>query len=161
VNKKQLKSVLAGVLVPLGYTCVKDTFFRRNGEVFLIVDLEKSPFGGSFDVNIGIYVDEGGELAQPPPFHQTHMIQRLPAIATQTVRNTLVPALDLETAIRDNERSATIASALEQYGLPFLNSLSTLQAIADYLSPERRNFAGVTLALREIIKRRTGREQAV
>ncbi len=48
MNKKQLKSAFADVLLPLGYAGVKDMFFLHIGDVFLIVDLEKSSFGGSY-----------------------------------------------------------------------------------------------------------------
>jgi hypothetical protein len=161
MNKKQLKSLFTNLLLPIGYTCAGDMFFRRVGEVFLIVDLDKSRFGGTFTVNIGLFVDEGDKLTQPPPFHLTHMKQTLTTIAPQAVRDKLVPALNLEEPMKDHERSDIITAALEEYGLPYLNSLSTIEGIADYLSPENRNFAGVTLALREIIRRRTGREQAV
>ena len=154
MNFKQLKSVFANVLLPLGYTNVKNMFFRRIGDVFTIVDLQKSDFGGKYYINIGLFVDDGVNAAQPPPFYKTHLIQRLESIVPQAVRDTLVPALDLELPMSDSERSAVISNALKQYGLPYVDSLSTIEGIADYLSPEKRNFAGVTLALREIIRRR-------
>ena len=168
MNKKQFKSVFADLLLPLGYIGVKDMFFRRVGDVFLIVDLQKSNFGGRYYVNIGLFVDDGANLTRPPPFHETHMIQRLESIAPQAVRNALVPALNLEEPMCAAERSAVITSALEQCGLPYLNSLSTIEGIADYLNPEkakdlspdRPKAALVTLELREIIKRRTGHEQS-
>ncbi len=156
MNQKKLKAVFADVLLPLGYTNVKNTFFRRLDDVFTIVDLQKSNFGGRYYVNVGLFIDDGAKLTQPPPFHETHLIQRLEAIVPQSVRDTLAPALDLEVAMGATERSAVISNALEQYGVPFLNSLSTTEGIANYLRPENRNFAGVTLALREIISRRTG-----
>jgi hypothetical protein len=158
MNKKQLKAVLANILLPLGYTGTKDMFFHRIGDIFLIVDLFKSPHGGSFTVNIGMYVDEGGNLTQPPPFHQTHLPITLEWLVPKTICAELVSALNFELAMKDEARSTLISSAFVQYGLPFLNSLSTIEGIADYLSPEKRNFAGVTLALREIISQRTGRD---
>jgi hypothetical protein len=81
-------------------------------------------------------------------------------IMPQSVAETLVPASDLEVPMAAAERSAIITKMLEEYAIPYLNSLSTIDGIADYLSPEKRNFAGVTLALREINRRRTGREQS-
>jgi hypothetical protein len=161
MNKKQLKAVIADVLLPLGYTAPRDMFFRRIGDIFLIVDLDKSRFGGSFTVSIGLFVDEVAKLTQPPPYHETHMIQTLTRIAPQAVRDKLVPALNLEVPMKDHERSAIITSALEGYGLPYLTSLSTIEGIADCLSPDKRNMPLVTLALREIISRRTGRDYSI
>jgi hypothetical protein len=161
MNYKELKEVFARVLLPLGYTATKNMFFRRIGEVFLIVDLQKSNFGGSYYVNIGLFVDEEAKLTQPPPFHKTHLIQRLESIVPQATRDKLVPALDLEVPMRADDRSAVITSAMEQFGSHYLNPLSTIEGIADFLSPEKRNFAGVTLALRSIISRRTGRDDVL
>jgi len=161
VNYKQFKSVFSNFLSPFGYKSTGNMFFRRTGEVFTIVDLQKSEFGGQYYVNLGLFVDEGGALAQPPPFYKTHLKQRLESkfIIPQSARNTLVPALDLEVPMAAAERSVVLTKALEQYAVPYLDSLSTIEGIADFLSPEKCNFAGVTVALREIIKRRTGVDQ--
>jgi hypothetical protein len=159
MNYKQFKAVVGSVFVARGYTNVKSMFFRRIGEVFTIVDLQKSDFGGRYYINIGLFVDESGHSTQPPPFHKTHLKQRLASIVPQSVRDTLVPATDLEVSMSAAERSTVLTSALEQYAVPYLDSLSTVDGIADYLTPEAKNFAGVTLALRDIIRRRTGREQ--
>jgi len=161
MNKKDLKSVLAELLLPLGYVEARDMFFRQADDVFLTIHLEKSSFGGNFTVNIGIFVNADRKLKHPPPYHQTHLRQTLFTIAPQVVRNALIPALDLEVPMAAKERATVILDAIRNYALPFLDSLSTIEGIADYLSPARQNFAGVTLALRDIIKSRTGREQAM
>lgn len=155
MNYKQFKSVFSDVLLPLGFTNVKEMYFRKTGQVFGIIDIQKSDWGGTYFINIGIYVDEGGHLTQPPPFHKVHLKQRLASIAPKPVGESPLPAFDLEVAMGAAERSAVIKNALVQYGVPYLESLSTLNGIADYLSPEKRNFAGVTLALREIVSRLT------
>jgi hypothetical protein len=161
MNYKELKSIFARVLLPLGYTAAKNMFFRRIGEVILIVDLQKSTFGGNYYVNIGLFVDEEVKLTQPPPFHKTHLKQTLTSIVPQVVRDKLVPALDLEVAMRADDRSDIITSAMVRYGLPFLTPLGSIEGIADFLDPQKRNFALVTLALRSIISRRTGRDDVL
>lgn len=160
MNYKQFKTVFANVLLPLGFTNVKNMFFRRAGDIFAIVDLQKSDWGGDYFVNIGIYVADNEKLKQPPPFRNAHLKQRLEAIVPRPVCTKLLPALDLEIPMSAAERSLTVTTALEDYAVPYLNTLATIEGIADYLRPEKRNFAGVTLALREIIARRTGQEQS-
>lgn len=161
MNKKQLKAVLASVFLPLGYSSVKNMFFRRVGEVFLIVNLDKSPYGESFMVDLGLYVDESGSLAQPPPYNKTHIIQPLTRIVSQDVRDALVPALDLELPMAAKERSDLISSVLEQHAVPYLNSLSTLEGIADRLVHWKYDSPIAKLELREILSRRTGRNVSV
>jgi hypothetical protein len=159
MNYKEFKAVFASLLLPLGYANVKNMFFRRIGDVFSIVELQKSDWGGNYYVNLGVFVDEGGHLPQPPPIHKAHLQQRLESkfFIPQAVRETLVPALNLEVPMRAAERSAVISNALEQYVIPYLNSISTIEGIADYISPDRGNVAFVTLKLRDIIRRRLHR----
>jgi hypothetical protein len=156
MNYEQFKAVFANALLPLGYANVKNTFFRRIGDVFLIVDLQKSDFGGSYYVNLGLFLDEGSSLMQPPPFHKSHLMQRLEAIISQSDRNELVPALDLEVPMAANKRTSLVMNAVEQHVLPYLTPLGTIEGIADHLRPGGAKPALVTLRLRDIIYRRTG-----
>lgn len=156
MNQKDFRAIFASILVPEGFTSARNTFYRRLGNVFLIIDLQKSAYGGSYYVNLGLYVDEVG-LTAPPPFHRTHLMGRLESIVPKDARERLVPALDLEIPMNAEERSSIIREMMEQFGLPYLNPLATVDGIADFLSPEKKNYRGVTLALREVVSRLTGR----
>lgn len=159
MNYKEFKAIFANLLLLHGYAHVKNMFFRRLGDVFTIVDLQKSDWQGSYYVNIGVFVDEGGHLPQPPPIHKAHLQQRLESefFIPQSARDAIVPALNLEVPMKAAERSAVISNALEQYVIPYLNSVSTIEGIADYINPDKGNVAFITLALRDIIRRRLHR----
>lgn len=154
MNKNSMKKLMSRVLLPYGYANVKDMFFRRKGEVFSLVGLDKSSFGGMFNLLLGAFVDEGMTLSQPPRMECSHIHMCLHWLTPGSEEMPLLVALDLEKSMSDANRAAAITNALTNYAIPFLDSCDTLEGIANLLGPDKETVPPSTVALREILKRR-------
>ena len=62
-SKRDLISVLGGLLVPHGFVRVKDDWYLDNGECIAVIGLGKSFYGGQFSLGIDILLKESARIA--------------------------------------------------------------------------------------------------
>ncbi|HMP04169.1 MAG TPA: DUF4304 domain-containing protein [Gemmatales bacterium] len=156
MNRKILRQMISQVLEPHRFCSAKDMYYRRDGEVFLVLALDRPSFGGPFFIELGLFVDETGQLAHPPPVYLCHIRQQLTVIMPKKERISLIEALDLERAMPQADRSTIIRHSIESYALPFLEALNTVDKIVTLLNEGDPRVIPGTMILHDLLFKRMG-----
>ena len=128
-SKRDLISVLDGLLVPHGFVRVKDDWYLDNGECIAVIGLGKSSYGGQFSLGIDILLKElRPELLPFPPRHLCHF-RGYGVDVLMPNRGSLKAALDLENGLTVTERFCVIETGIND-AVPFLMPLDSKQALA-------------------------------
>ena len=159
MNFTQLKNVFASVLYPLGYRNRKGFFFRKCDNVFTLIELDRIPWGKSYNLDFGVYIDETGTLTEPPRFHVTplaHVQSAIQSVVEQPLRGKYLAALNLANPMKDEEREAILKEALTQHVLPLLEKIDTLEKIVNYRQFGDRRKVMFTNGVYDVLLRLTG-----
>lgn len=159
MNFTQMKKVFASVLQPLGYQNRKGLFYRKNDDIFIMIELEKVTWGKSYNFNFGVYIDETGNLTEPPNAPLTpiaHVQSRIQFEVTQPLLGKYLRALRLTEPMSDEERAAVLKEALTQHVLPRLETVDSFDKIIAFFRPDNYRTFIPTNEIYEIIERRTG-----
>ena len=125
MNTEELAKVVNEVLVPAGFRRRKDTWYKANEDTIILLNLQKSQYGGQYFINLAVYLRHLG-TASSPSENQSHIRVRLTAIAGSEAL-AIGEALDLERpGVSTGQRRDTIVRALTTMALPFLAERSVL-----------------------------------
>lgn len=125
-NTKQLKTIIDDVLRPLGFTNKRSAWYRHRQDTILIVDLQKSDFGGQYYVNLSVVL-RGLNADDYPREEFGHVRKRLDRIIEQ--REYANVAFDLEdTSITSSERQLRISQLIAR-GAEWLEGLSMVEVL--------------------------------
>jgi hypothetical protein len=134
MNAKELAATIDEVLGPAGFEKRKSTWFRHHPETVLVVDLQKSDYGGQFYVNLGIGLRALG-LSEWPREEHCHIRVRLERVLSRA--DTENRAFDLEDrSLPDDIRRLIVQDRIAK-GAQWLAMLSTTNAIVQLLSSKK------------------------
>ena len=128
-NSKKLQTILASVMKPLGFKKEGATWRKRNANSISVINLQGSQWGPSFYMNLGIYFLTVGDNEKPPEYH-CHLRTRLTELVPD--RQRLDDVLDLEKPIALTIRFEELVAAVVNYGLPWLQRVSTVEGAREY-----------------------------
>lgn len=121
-----LESAVAPELKACGFRKKSRTWWREREEVIQVVNLQKSPYGEQLYVNLGVYLKRLGTETAPPE-NRCHIGVRLERIAEHRYAE-IVAATAL------GQPSAGLVSAVLSDAVAWLESVSTLTGIKEYLA---------------------------
>ena len=104
------------------------TWYRDGAETICVVNLQKSPYGNEFYVNIGLWLKALGDNDKPVEYHchiRTRWEELIPEDEFKIKR-----LLDLEDmSMFDEDRVKEIPRLLQSYIFPFFAKVDTLKKI--------------------------------
>ena len=130
-NSKDLEAIVTSVLKPEGYRKKGANWYSETDDCILMVNLQKSRWGGQFYINLAVLVTDLNKNNTPQEY-DCHIRARLDEVAPNS--NEVKKALDLEdTTVPTETKIETLFNTLSTYGTPFLLSLNTLSKIKEKL----------------------------
>jgi hypothetical protein len=149
MNSSIVLEWLNSALEEEGFVRVRKSWYRDSAETIAVVNLDKSPYGGQFYVNLAASAKALAASSRPAE-HHCHFRVRLDALSPD--RATIAEALDLERPMPQQDRQALIAAAISDLALPLLKECETVGGIARIISqhPRASQFA-VLRTLREYL----------
>ena len=121
-----LEAAVTPTLKASGFKKKAKTWWRHSPEVIQVLNLQKSSYGDSLYVNLGVYLRSLGE-EQNPPESRCHVRVRLERVAHSEREQCVVSA---------NANEAPTQALIEAVlidGVAWLNDLATLSGIRRYL----------------------------
>ncbi len=148
-NLKDLEVVVTSVLKPEGYRKKKTNWYLETDDCILMVNLQKSRWGGQFYINLAVLITDLNKNNTPQEY-ECHIRARLDEVVPN--QNEVKKTLDLEdTTIPTETKIETLANALNAYGIPFLSSLNTLSKIKEKLQRQELKKIAIRLDMREYL----------
>lgn len=121
-DRTVVERAVANLLKPLRFKKTRTTWHRSAAETVLVLNVQKSEFGPTLYVNLGVYLRRLGEETAPPEY-RCHIRSRLDRVVGDA--GSLVEALDLDSSLSDQERQEVVIHAIVQNGLPWLEARDT------------------------------------
>lgn len=141
-DRTVVERAIADLLNPLRFKKTRATWHRTAAETVLVLNVQKSEWGPTLYVNLGVYLRRLGDETAPPE-HRCHIRARLDRVVENA--SSLVEALDLESSLFDAERQESIIGAIVQSGLPWLEARET-EAKARFALLAEREPTGLVMA---------------
>ncbi|MCI0635985.1 MAG: DUF4304 domain-containing protein [Actinobacteria bacterium] len=128
-KKEVVKSAVAEVLKSSGFHKKSDCWYERTKDAILVVNLQKSQFGGQYYLNLGVWLNKLGPATFPKE-HHCHIRTRL-----ESVRESgLARALNSDDeSVADGERKRLIILGLSEQGIPWLRRCGELGSLKKML----------------------------
>ena len=147
---KPVSKILAEILPDFGFLRRKSQdWYRDLGSVVHVIGLQKSRWGDSYYVNLGVWIKAlGGEVR--PRYYQCHIQQRLEMIALR--RNELDLALNEEDywKMDAEERARVLKLELSNAQFVFFREMASSDAVRSYLlKPDSEKNLAVKRTLKE------------
>lgn len=121
-ERTAIERAIGVLLKPLGFNRTRETWHRSTSETVLVLNVQKSEWGPTLYLNLGVYLRGLGAETAPPEF-RCHIRTRLDRVVEN--RGALLEALDLESMLPDIDRQQRILDAIVQSGLPWLEARET------------------------------------
>lgn len=138
-----LTSVFAAQLAPdlkaRGYKKSGPTWRRRKDDAIQVLNLQKSQWGDSFYVNVGLYLTALGEEEQPTEY-RCHVRCRAERLVPREHFAELRGLLDFTTDLSESDRYTKIRALIEHYLLAWLDANSTEVALRSTLKDQTEGF---------------------
>lgn len=150
-----IKDALTKVLTDLGFERKSDHWYLKKSETILVVNLQKSDWGGQYYLNLAVWLKALGGPQLPRENH-CQIRTRLEALDPNSaeLRRALNSADESWTP---QERTQVVARAMREVGFPFLDRCSTVDGIRDaYLTGGLSN----ALVHRAVVELVAGPEEA-
>lgn len=145
--------MIPAIQKPFEDTLCKSGFAKKSGSWYIhypetvgVVNLQKSQYGDTYYVNLGVWVNALGE-AQFPKENTCHIRIRLSALCDDTFER----AMDSDSALSDDQRKKVIEAALLKKAIPFLQSTSSLSKIKEGIENGRLGEAMVHVKVKKLL----------
>jgi hypothetical protein len=119
---KILTDILGRQLKPAGFKRTADTWHLRNDDTILVLNLQKSPYGRQYYINIAAWLNALG-AADVPKAHTCHIRCRWEDLVPNANEKHLEKLLDLENTstriIHEPEGASTTSCGFFQNEMPF------------------------------------------
>ena len=129
-NTKKLRAVIDAVLTSYGFTKRRSAWYRYYPETIVVLDLQKSDYGGQYYVNLAVTL-RALNPEDYPPEHKCHIRMRLERIVDDAAKVSAVFNLE-DSSIGAEERLQHIREMIKA-GAEWLQRLSTVEAIVHEL----------------------------
>jgi hypothetical protein len=113
------------ILRPRRYKRSNITWRVRNPDTLLMVNIQRSIWGGEFYINLAVLFLAVEDLKQPREY-DCHVRARLDLPAADPNYSSFQRARHYEVDLDDNDRASILVRALSETGLPFLDQFETL-----------------------------------
>ena len=153
MDARILEDWMSGVLMPKGFEKQRRNWYRNSDQAVVMLNLDKSPDGGRFYINLAASPCEL-LTSNRPPEHHCHLRTRLESLVPD--RFTLERALDLDDSeVEVVDRKQTIVESIATYGIPFLDRVGSIAGMESVIQnhPAANRFA-VRIQLRDFLKSR-------
>lgn len=142
-----IKTLFDKTLRDQGFKKASGSWYSDRPETVLVANLQKSQYGSSYYINLGVWLKAIGEVAAPKE-HHCHVRIRLESIVSERFRE----ALDLENPAMDEEsRRMIIATGIIDEAIPWLEACSSIDGIRRMLDEGRLSKAMVHREIRNIV----------
>ena len=128
MNQKLISSVIDGCAASSGFTRKGSTWYRHDPEVILVVNLQKSNYGGQYYINLGVSPRELTE-GEFPRDAQCHLRMRLEGLyeMEQNDPKEVERVFNLEdSSLASGEREAAMKTFLSR-GIAWLEDLASIE----------------------------------
>ena len=141
-----LSAQIAQPLKELGFTKKSDTWWRQSEDAVQVLNIQKSQFGERIYVNLGVYLKALGPETTPPE-RRCHVQVRLEQIADPELWN------EIASAAADTEPTPALIAAVVEDGSGWLNRLSTLAGVREFIESDASKHALVFASVRELVSK--------
>jgi Domain of unknown function (DUF4304) len=138
-----LESAIAPELKAAGFRKKGRTWWRERAEVIQVVNLQKSSFGDQLYINLGVYLKRLGTETAPPQ-NRCHIGVRCERIAKHR-------HMEIAAATSPGQPSENLVSAVLSDGVTWLESVSTLTGIKEYLAAGGASKGLVFASVRQLL----------
>lgn len=148
LNRKELVKQIDQILAPRNYHKQGPAWYRRFPETILVLDLQKSEYGGQFYVNLGVTLPElcGSEY---PKENHCEVRMRLESAFPDYYR--VLEVFDLErAAFRENDRETAITELIA-YGADWLENFFSKEALVNQIKQSKSISCRTTLKLKRLL----------
>ena len=145
-NEKELLSVLNNVLSLADYSKRDSTWYKNTPEVILVVNLQKSDFGGQYYINLGISF-KAIQKEQYPQENKCHIRMRLDNLTPN--RDETLNIFNLEKCSESQE--LLIIKVIQNVAVPWLEALITIEAIKSKIIAESNVSNRTTLEVKKYL----------
>jgi hypothetical protein len=147
MTKDLIKQTFREALKAQGFKEKGGSWYEECDETILVANLQKSDFSDRYFINLAVWFKQLGK-ADYPKEHHCHLRIRLKRVAASDIDL----ALDANKGdLSDEDRQAQIRAAMEQIGIPFRRSCSTLASAAEQFAAGRLTHGFVHKHLRELL----------
>ena len=149
-NNKWLQLALAPALKLRGFKKSGATWRKETGDAIGVLNLQGSQWGPSFFyINLEVYFRVLGDRDQPPEYH-CHIRTRLSELVPD--RERLNALLNFEQPVEDNVRARELETLVLEHGLPWLDTVSTVEGAREYCSSQAPKSPWVTKEARAFLE---------
>jgi hypothetical protein len=149
MNARELEAAIDCVLKPRGFVKRGSSWFRAYHEAIVVIDLQKSEYGGQYYTNLGVSLRSLNADSFPRE-EQCHVRVRLERVLAAPV--SITEALNLEDAsLTDLTRRKLIQRDITK-AVDWLEQLSTIEALSRRLSSDESLRNRSTLEVRRFLK---------
>ena len=148
-NNKRLQQSLAPALKQRGFKKSGATWRKESSEAIGVLNLQGSQWGPSFYINLGVYFHALGDRDQPTEYH-CHVRTRLCELVPD--RERLNALLDFEKPVQENVRVQELETLVVDHGLPWLDTVSTIDGAREYSSSQAQKSPWVTKEARAFLE---------
>jgi len=139
-----LSARIAPPLKALGFTKKSNNWWKQGPETVQVLNIQKSPDGERIYVNLGVYLKALGTEITPPE-RRCHIQERLEYVADPARWN------EIAGAVADAEPTPALIAAVLEDGCAWLNRLSTLAGIRDYIATDASRNTLVVASVRKLL----------
>jgi hypothetical protein len=151
VNTKTLVEILNEPLREEGYLRKAQAWYRFTPDCIMVVDLQKSDFGGKYYINLAVLL-RALDATPVPKEHKCHLRVRVGQLVDDDERSTLKKYLDLEDgSVTTEERRVGLQRVLREIALPTLAEVSSLDAVKRKFEKDGLRRFAVTVRARQFL----------
>ncbi len=145
---KQIQSLVHAVAKPRGFRRKGSSWFREQPEVIEVINLQKSPWGPKFYLNLGVAL-RGLDPGPSPRIALCHLHGRVERTGPR--RELVEKIMDMEsTTFSQEERSEAISNFVRD-GILWLESVNSKEKMRKFLSLEESVWFAVLLTGRRFL----------
>ena len=119
MDRSAVEVPVAALLKPLGFRKRRSTWHLLQPETVLVVNVQKSEFGPTCYLNLGVYLRALGPETTPPEY-RCHIRTRLDRLPDDP--STLLAALDLESGLSPEHRMSALREHVLDSAIPWLQA---------------------------------------
>lgn len=150
-NKKLITQTIDSALSAYDFKKKSDNWFCHKDETVLLVNLQKSNYGGQFYLNCGVLIKALSNVEFPKE-ENCHIRFRLHHDDIGSPESQSEFLLDLENeSITDDRRVIELTNLINSYVIPILEKCSTIKGVSEIIKNEKYNNWGIRKNVRDFV----------
>jgi hypothetical protein len=111
-----------------GYSKKSGSWYRRNPETIIVLNLQKSQYGPKYYINVALWLRALGD-EEAPKVNKCQIQTRLGQLVPAGLEKRLTELLDLDCDVEDMVRRTELLDLFRQHLLPLLEASSSLESL--------------------------------